>query len=59
MSETSQRFVAFDVHKSYVVVGAVNARQEVVLHPRRVSFVQFDDWARKNLRPTDTVVPSG
>jgi len=56
MSETIQRFVALDIHKHYVVVGAVNAQQEVVLHPRRVSFVQFDGWAQKHLRPTDAVV---
>jgi len=54
--EAIQRFVALDVHKTYVVVGAVNARQEVVLHPRRVSFAQFDDWVKKNLRHTDSVV---
>jgi len=56
MSKTTQRFVALDVHKHYVV-GAVNAQQEVVLHPRWVSFVQFYGWAARHLRPTDAVVP--
>jgi hypothetical protein len=31
-----ERHVAVDLHKHYVVVGAVNARQEIVLQPRRV-----------------------
>ena len=56
MSQTIQRFVALDVHKSYVVVGAVDTRQEVVLHPRRVSLIRLDGWAKKYLKPTDAVV---
>ena len=56
MVQTIQRFVALDVHKSYVVVGAVDTRQEVVLHPRRVSLVRLDGWAKKHLKPTDAVV---
>jgi len=56
MPETKQRLVALDIHKTYLVVGAVDARQEVVLHPRRVSFAQFDDWAARHLKPTDAVV---
>ena len=31
------RFLAVDLHKHYVVVGGVNARQEVVLKPRGLS----------------------
>jgi transposase len=50
------RFVALDLHKRYVMVGAVNARQEVVLRPQRVELVAFEGWARKHLRPTDEVV---
>lgn len=56
MSQTIQRFVALDVHKNYVVVGAVDTRQEVVLHPRRVSLIRLDGWAKKHLKPTDAVV---
>jgi transposase len=56
MSEKKQRFVAHDVHNNYVVVGAVNAQQEVVLHPRRVSLTNFGDWAQKHLQPNDEVV---
>jgi len=56
MSQTIHRFVALDVHKSYVVVGALDTRQEVVLHPRRVSLLQLDGWAKKHLKPTDAIV---
>jgi len=56
MSQTIQRFVALDIHTSYVVVGAVDTRQEVVLHPRRVSLIRLDGWAKKHLKPTDAVV---
>jgi transposase len=56
MSNPQKRFVGLDVHKQYVMVGAVNAAQEVVLPPRKVSLVEFEGWARKHLRPTDEVV---
>jgi len=50
------RFVALDVHKHYIMVGAVDARQTVVLPPRRVSWGEFPDWARAHLAATDAVV---
>ena len=56
MSEPKLRFVALDVHKSYVMVGAVNDQQEVVLQPRRVSFDRFESWIVKHLKPSDEVV---
>lgn len=56
MSNRKDRFVALDVHKSYVMVGAVDAEQEVVLHPRRVAFNRFESWITKHLRPSDEVV---
>ena len=34
MTDQVQRFVALDIHKSYIVVGAVDDQQQVVLHPR-------------------------
>ncbi|MEW6718677.1 MAG: transposase, partial [Chloroflexota bacterium] len=52
----SSRFVAFDLHKHYVVVAAVNRNQEVVLKPRRLAIGELAAWARTNLRPTDQVV---
>jgi transposase len=55
-SNDTPRFVALDLHKRYVMVGAVNAHQEVVLRPQRVELVAFEAWAKKHLRPTDEVV---
>ncbi|MBE7557231.1 MAG: hypothetical protein HS126_39855 [Anaerolineales bacterium] len=56
MINSQKRFVGLDVHKHYVMVGAVNAYQEMVLPPRKVSLAEFEGWARKHLRPTDEVV---
>src|SRR5512145_1418302 len=56
MINLQKRFVGLDVHKHYVMVGAVNAYQETVLPPRKVSLVEFEGWAKKHLRPTDEVV---
>jgi transposase len=56
MSDQPKRYVAFDVHKSYVMVAAVNTVQEVVLPPRRISFSRFEKWIVKHLKPTDEVV---
>jgi transposase len=50
------RFVAIDLHKSYVMVGAVDAQQTVVLSPRRLSLSEFADWHAKHLLPSDAVV---
>lgn len=52
----SERFVAMDIHKRYVVVGAVDGEQAVVLRPRRVSIDELDEWAAAHLQPTDVVV---
>ncbi len=56
MSEQKVRFVALDVHKSYVMVGAVGAEQQIVLHPRRVAFNRFESWISKHLRSSDEIV---
>ena len=56
MSETGWRFVALDLHKSYIVVGAVDEQQNIVLHPRRVSCARLEEWAKRHLRSTDAVV---
>jgi transposase len=55
MSEFTQRAVSLDVHKHYVMVGAVNGEQVVVLPPRRVALDRLDEWAKANLKPTDVV----
>lgn len=56
MTEQKPRFVALDVHKSYVMAGAVDVEQQLVLHPRRVAFNGFEAWISKHLRPSDEVV---
>jgi transposase len=58
MNQSNIRYVGLDVHKHYVMVGAVNAAQQTVLPPRKVSLTEFEGWAKKHLRPTDEVVPS-
>jgi len=50
------RTVAIDLHKHYALIEAVDTRLEVVLHSGRVPTVKLEDWARKHLRQTDTVV---
>lgn len=54
--DPQKRFFGLDVHKAYIMVAAVNADKEVLLKPRRVSFVHFENWMNKTLRPTDEAV---
>jgi transposase len=56
MKEQQQRFVAFDMHQNYFMVGAVDAQQQVVLQPRKVDTQALERWASKHLVPTDEVV---
>jgi transposase len=55
MNAIESRFVGLDLHREDVVVGAVNARQQIVLSPQRVRLQQLARWARTHLRPTDCV----
>jgi transposase len=50
------RFVALDVHRQYLVVGAVDIQQHVVLTPRRFGFAAFAEWASIHLTHADAVV---
>lgn len=52
----SIRYVGLDVHKHYVMVGAVDQTQQTVLPPRKVALTDLQSWAEKYLRPTDHVV---
>lgn len=56
MTDIQKRYVGLDVHKQYVMVGAVNRTQEIVLPPRKVSLIEFEGWAKKHLSSTDEVV---
>ena len=55
MSSQTERYVGLDVHKHYVMVGAVDGNQQLVLPPRKVSLVEFKGWAQKYLQATDEV----
>lgn len=50
-----ERYVAFDIHKEYALVGGQNARQEWALRPRRVGLEKFREWAQANLQKGDAV----
>ena len=50
------RYVGLDVHKHYVMVGAVDQTQQMVLPPRKVALAELESWAQNYLRPTDHVV---
>jgi transposase len=50
------RFVALDLHKHYLMIGAVDAKQKIVLPNRRLSLAEFPDWATKHLKRSDAVV---
>jgi transposase len=51
-----ERYMALDIHREYILVGAWNEEQEWVLTPRRVSIEKFPEWAKKNIRTGDIVV---
>jgi transposase len=55
-STLSERFLALDIHKHYVLVGGMNSQREWVLRPRKVQMYRFAEWVQKNLKPTDAVV---
>jgi hypothetical protein len=50
------RYIAFDIHKEYALVGGHFARQEWMLQPRRVGMEKFREWAAANLRAGDAAV---
>ena len=51
-----ERYLAVDLHKDYVMVGGVTARQEVILPPRRIELEAWPRWAQANLKPADALV---
>jgi transposase len=51
-----KRYLAFDIHREYILVGGQNEDQEWVLTPRRVSIAKFPEWAQQNLREGDIVI---
>lgn len=55
-SSEIQRYIALDIHKEYVMLGAMNSSQEWVIRPRRVEMIHFRHWAATHLRTGDAVV---
>lgn len=51
-----ERYLALDIHREYILVGAWNEEQDWVLTPRRVGIEKFPEWAKKNIRSGDIVV---
>lgn len=51
-----KRYVAFDIHKEYALVGGQNAQQTWVLGPRRIGLEKLREWVGANLRQGDAVV---
>lgn len=51
-----KRYMALDIHREYILVGAQNAEQDWVLTPRRVSIEKFAEWAKENIGAGDIVV---
>ena len=51
-----ERYIALDIHKEYALAGGQNARQEWVMHLRRIGMEQFREWATANLCVGDAVV---
>ena len=50
------RYIALDIHKEYIMIGAMNTAQEWDIRPKRVEMIYFRSWAAKNLRIGDAVV---
>ena len=51
-----KRYIGFDIHKEYALVGGQNAQQEWVMAPRRIGMEKLREWAKANLRAGDAVV---
>jgi hypothetical protein len=51
------RYIAIDAHKHYVMVGGMNAQQEMVLPTRRVDMEAYPKWTKVNLSPGSSGKP--
>src|SRR5215207_4726909 len=52
----TKRFIAIDIHKHYLMVGAIDGEQRIVMVPRKVELQRWLAWAQSNLLPSDEVV---
>ena len=55
-TRVTERYIALDIHKEYVLAGGMNAGQEWVMQPRKIEMGRFREWAAKNLSAGDAVV---
>lgn len=51
-----ERYLALDIHREYLLVGAQNEEQDWILTPRRVSIEKFPEWAKQNIHTGDIAV---
>ena len=51
-----KRYIGFDIHKEYALVGGQKAGQEWVLQPRRIRLEKFREWAQANLHSGDAAI---
>jgi hypothetical protein len=56
LSPPVERHLGVDLHKHYLVIGGVNARQEEVLLPRRIELDDWPKWAQAHLKLSDIIV---
>jgi transposase len=50
------RYVALNIHRTYLTVGAVDSQQQIVLTPRRFGFESFSAWAATHVSCSYAVV---
>jgi hypothetical protein len=51
MTSVPTRFVALDIHRKYLVVGAVDSQQQIILTPRRFGGLCLRRVGQKPLNP--------
>jgi transposase len=56
MENVPTRFIGLDIHKEYFVAVGVNSHREVVLGPEKSSVYLLDNWIRRHLICSDSVV---
>lgn len=49
------RYLGLDVHRDFAVVVGLDRFQQMVLKPTKIRTLQFQQWAQKNIQPTDVV----
>jgi transposase len=49
------RFFGVDLHKHFLFIAAVDALQQIVLKPLKISLENWPAWAREHLLPSDVI----